>query len=91
MVFKHDGSSLITGWNDGKIRAFGPQSGRLQYVINDAHKIVVTALAVTDAHNERGDFRIVSGGQDGQVRIWRITKQVQQLDHAMKEHKGIND
>lgn len=81
---------MITGWNDGKIRAFGPQSGRLQYVINDAHKIVVTALAVTDAHNEGGDFRIVSGGQDGQVRIWRITKQVQQLDHAMKEHKGFH-
>lgn len=63
ITFKKDGSSLITGWNDGKIRAFGPQSGRLQYVINDAHKRVVTALAVTDAYNNRGDFRIVSGGE----------------------------
>ncbi|KAJ3312304.1 Cilia- and flagella-associated protein 52 [Boothiomyces sp. JEL0838] len=88
ITFKKDGSSLITGWNDGKIRAFGPQSGRLQYVINDAHKRVVTALAVTDAYNNRGDFRIVSGGEDGQVRVWKISKQTQQLDHAMKEHKG---
>ncbi|KAJ3271455.1 Cilia- and flagella-associated protein 52 [Terramyces sp. JEL0728] len=88
ITFKKDGSSLITGWNDGKIRAFGPQSGRLQYVINDAHKRVVTALAVTDAYNSRGDFRIVSGGEDGQVRVWKISKQTQQLDHAMKEHKG---
>ena len=63
MTFKKDGSSIITGWNDGKIRAFGPQSGRLQYVINDAHKPVVTALAVTEAFNNHGDFRIVSGGE----------------------------
>ena len=63
VTFKKDGSSIITGWNDGKIRAFGPQSGRLQYVINDAHKPVVTALAVTEAFNSHGDFRIVSGGE----------------------------
>lgn len=63
LTFKKDGSSLITGWNDGKIRAFGPQSGRLQYEINDAHKKGVTALAVTDPYNARGDFRIVSGGE----------------------------
>ncbi|KAI8902331.1 quinon protein alcohol dehydrogenase-like superfamily [Globomyces pollinis-pini] len=88
ITFKKDGSSLITGWNDGKIRAFGPQSGRLQYVINDAHKRMVTALAVTDIYNNRGDFRIVSGGEDGQVRVWKISKQIQLLDHAMKEHKG---
>ena len=63
IVFKKDGSSLISGWNDGKIRAFGPQSGRLQYEINDAHKKGVTALAVTDPYNQRGDIRIVSGGE----------------------------
>lgn len=90
MTFKKDGTSLITGWNDGKIRAFGPQSGRLQYEIHDAHKRSVTALAVTDPFNERGDFRIVSGGEDGQVRVWKITKQIQALQDAMKEHKGIS-
>ncbi|KAJ3331476.1 Cilia- and flagella-associated protein 52 [Blyttiomyces sp. JEL0837] len=88
ITFKKDGSSLISGWNDGKIRAFGPQSGRLQYEINDVHKRSVTALAVTDPFNQRGDFRIVSGGEDGQVRVWKITKQVQSLEDAMKEHKG---
>ncbi|KAI8622104.1 WD40-repeat-containing domain protein [Chytriomyces sp. MP71] len=88
ITFKKDGSSLISGWNDGKIRAFGPQSGRLQYEINDAHKRSVTALAVSDPFNNRGDFRIVSGGEDGQVRVWKITPQVQSLEDAMKEHKG---
>ncbi|KAJ3079705.1 Cilia- and flagella-associated protein 52 [Rhizoclosmatium hyalinum] len=88
VTFKKDGSSLISGWNDGKIRAFGPQSGRLQYEIHDAHKRSVTALAVSDPFNHRGDFRIVSGGEDGQVRVWKITPQVQTLEDAMKEHKG---
>lgn len=63
LTFKKDGSSLLTGWNDGKIRAFGPQSGRLQYEINDAHKKGVTAIAATDAYSKSGDFRIVSGGE----------------------------
>ena len=76
------------GWSDGKIRAFGPESGRLIYTINDANKGGVTALAVTGNLNERGDFRIVSGGVDGQVRVWKITKNTQNLEHALKEHKG---
>lgn len=33
-----DGKSLISGWSDGKIRAFLPQSGKLFYCINEAHK-----------------------------------------------------
>jgi cilia- and flagella-associated protein 52 len=63
VVFKKDGSSIISGWSDGKIRAFGPQSGREQYVINDAHTPSVTALAVTEAYNSQGDFHIISGGE----------------------------
>ncbi|KAI8827083.1 WD40-repeat-containing domain protein [Fimicolochytrium jonesii] len=88
IVFKKDGTSLITGWNDGKIRAFGPQSGRLQYEIGDAHKGCVTALAVTECWNEGGEFRLISGGADGQVRVWRITATHRRLEEAMKEHKG---
>ncbi len=88
IAFRKDGSSVITGWSDGKIRAFGPQSGRLQYTINDAHQNGVTALAVTDEDNTEGDFRIISGGGDGQVRIWKITRYTQNLEIAMKEHKG---
>ena len=37
VAFMPDGGSVVTGWNDGKIRAFAPQSGRLLYTINDAH------------------------------------------------------
>lgn len=73
ITFKKDGSSLLTGWNDGKIRAFGPQSGRLQYEINDAHKKNVTALAVSDPYNKEGDFRIISGGE-GIKRVTQMDK-----------------
>lgn len=45
--FMADGKSIISGWNDGKIRAFLPQSGKLFYAINDAHNHGVTALAPT--------------------------------------------
>ncbi len=87
IVFKNDGKSIISGWND-KIRSFGPQTGRQQFEINDAHKSAVTALAVTDIFNATGDYRIVSGGADGQVRVWRINRNKQTLEGAMKEHKG---
>ena len=78
-----DGKSLISGWSDGKIRAFGPQSGKLLYVINDAHHKAVTALASTSDSSH-----VVSGGEEGMVRVWKIGKQSQTLEASMKDHKG---
>jgi WD40 repeat protein len=83
LEYMKDGRSLVTGWSDGKIRAFLPQSGKLLYVINDAHKNGVTALAVT---SDSG--RIVSGGSEGEVRIWKIGRQTQTMDASLKEHRG---
>jgi len=88
LTFNKDGNSLITGWDDGKIRAFGPQSGRLQWEINDAHKSCVTALTVSNVINEYRDYKIISGGDDGCVRVWGITKNYQVLENNLKEHKG---
>ncbi|KAF5303922.1 hypothetical protein FQA39_LY01707 [Lamprigera yunnana] len=81
--FAHDGKSLLTGWNDGIIRAFTPLTGRLMYAILDAHNKGVSALAVT--HN--GKY-IVSGGCEGQVRIWSITSSVQSLVTKLTAHNG---
>lgn len=47
VAFMNDGKSIVSGWNDGKIRAFLPQSGKLLYVISDAHIHGVTALTTT--------------------------------------------
>ena len=83
ITFMKDGKSIISGWADGKIRAFTPQSGKLIYAINDSHKDGVTAItAYSDCS------RIVSGGFHGEVRVWRISKSYQQLEKSLKEHKS---
>lgn len=85
--FVNDGKSIISGWNDGKIRAFLPQSGKLFYAINDAHNHGVTALAATSDCT-----RIVSGGMEGEVRIWKIGRQTQTMEASLKEHRArVND
>ena len=78
-----DGKSIISGWGDGKIRAFGPQTGKLLYTINDAHQKAVTAIACMSDSS-----RIISGGEEGLVRVWRIGKQSQALEASMKDHRG---
>ncbi|KAM8797004.1 cilia- and flagella-associated protein 52 [Eudromia elegans] len=79
--FMSDGRSIISAWNDGKIRAFMPESGRLMYVIDNAHSLGVTAIAATS--NCR---RIISGGGEGQVRVWEIGERTRKLEEVLKEH-----
>lgn len=83
VAFTNDGKCIISGWGDGKIRAFGPQSGRLLYVINDAHHEGVTAIACTSDCS-----KIVSGGEDGTVRVWKVTSESRVMIASMKEHKS---
>ncbi|XP_031455049.1 cilia- and flagella-associated protein 52 [Phasianus colchicus] len=79
--FMRDGKSIISAWNDGKIRAFMPESGREKYVINNAHSLGVTAIAATNDCK-----RILSGGGEGQVRLWAIGEKTQKLEVVLKEH-----
>ncbi|XP_020921926.1 cilia- and flagella-associated protein 52 isoform X2 [Sus scrofa] len=81
--FMRDGKSLISAWDDGKIRAFAPETGRLMYVISNAHRIGVTAVATTSDCT-----RVISGGGEGEVRVWQIGHQTQKLEEALKEHKS---
>ncbi|XP_047434810.1 cilia- and flagella-associated protein 52 isoform X2 [Mugil cephalus] len=81
--FMFDGHSIISAWNDGKIRVFAPESGRLMLVIHNAHRLGVTAIAGT-----RDCKRIVSGGGEGQVRIWELQPHGHRLLETMKEHKA---
>jgi len=78
-----NGKSIVSGWNDGKIRAFYPESGKLQYVITDAHSESVTAIACT-----HDNTRLVSGGKDGRVRVWDISGRTQTMQTSFKEHKA---
>ncbi|PAA64158.1 hypothetical protein BOX15_Mlig006995g2, partial [Macrostomum lignano] len=88
--FLRDGSGIVSGWDDSKIRVFFPETGRLMYTINEAHKKGVTAITAT---SDCG--RIISGGGEGQVRVWRVQERVAksgqktfvtELEEAMKEH-----
>lgn len=81
------GTSILSGWDDGKIRAFYPESGRMRFVIPDAHQEKVTALAVAD-NDARSPWRIVSGGAEGRVRIWNVTSSHQAMVVSLKEHRG---
>lgn len=78
-----DGKAVITGWNDGKIRAFKPKSAKLMYVINNAHRDSVTAIACTSDSK-----RLVSGGKGGEVRIWNVGQQTQTMIASLKQHKS---
>eukprot|EP00049_Salpingoeca_infusionum_P018411 m.357122 g.357122 ORF g.357122 m.357122 type:complete len:610 (-) comp17718_c0_seq1:256-2085(-) len=81
--FMADGKLIVSGWDDGVIRAFLPQSGKLKWKIEHAHNKGVTAIALSNDCT-----RVVSGGGDGQVRVWRLGPSTQQLQETLKEHKA---
>ncbi|KAK2511504.1 hypothetical protein Q9233_016938 [Columba guinea] len=78
-----DGMVIVSAWNDGKIRTFVPATGEPMYEINNAHNLGVTAIAATSDCKQ-----IISGGGDGQVRIWNIGEKTQKLRDVLKEHRG---
>ncbi|KAH8863594.1 Cilia- and flagella-associated protein [Schistosoma japonicum] len=77
----HDGTAIISGWDDGRIRAFYPETGRLMYTIQNAHKKGVTAVCTTSTCD-----RIISGGGEGQVRVWDI-KEAQPSNNRLYRYK----
>ena len=81
------GSSIVTGWSDGKIRSFYPETGRIKFVIPDAHNDRVTALAV-GSDDSRSPWRLISGGSDGKVRIWNVSSSHRAMVASLKEHRG---
>ncbi|KAK0149603.1 Cilia- and flagella-associated protein 52 [Merluccius polli] len=80
-----DGHSILSAWNDGKIRVFAPESGRTMLVIDNAHSMGVTAIVGT-----RDCKKILSGGGEGQVRVWELQESgcCPRLLESMKEHKA---
>jgi len=81
VALPRSGDMIISGWSDGKIRAFKPVSGDLEFVINDAHPEGVTAVGVTNDSKH-----IISGGKEGAVRFWCM--QSKKMEGSLKEHKA---
>jgi len=71
---------IISGWLDGILRCHDCETGELLWEIQDAHAGGVASVTV--AHNQRF---FVSGGEDGEVRVWDIKSR--ELVCNLKEHK----
>ncbi|XP_011814035.1 PREDICTED: cilia- and flagella-associated protein 52 [Colobus angolensis palliatus] len=82
--FMRDGKSIISAWNDGKIRAFAPETGRLMYVINNAHRIGVTAIATTSDCK-----RVISGGGEGEGRESQLSQLLNLLSRRLRRNQMI--
>ncbi|XP_045535718.1 cilia- and flagella-associated protein 52, partial [Papilio machaon] len=83
VLFSGDGKSIVSAWNDGNIRAFTPLTGRLIYCIFNTHNKGTSAIDMTS------DGRtLISGGCEGQVRVWDIRPECQSLKKVLKEHKS---
>jgi len=91
-----DGRSIFSAWDDGKIRVIGfrkEKDGTMKlyekYTVRDTHNKGVTAIAITTCGT-----RLVTGGGEGQVRVWQIyedhieNRSRGDLVANMKEHKG---
>ncbi|XP_029176006.1 cilia- and flagella-associated protein 52 [Nylanderia fulva] len=83
LQFARDDQILFSAWNDGTIRAFASHNGQLYFAIHNAHTKAVSTVAVTS-----DGVTLISGGCDGQVRIWEIKNDVQRLISILKEHRG---
>ena len=82
VAINKQGTSIVSGWDDGKVRAFAPETGKLQFTINDAHAESVTAINLTSS-----GARLITGGKDGRVRVWTLGAKGQAMEMSFKEHK----
>jgi len=87
-AISNSGSSILSGWADGKVRCFYPNSGKIKFVIPEAHSDRVTALALADTDHGNKSYRLITGGGEGRVRVWHITPQHQKMIISLKEHRA---
>lgn len=81
IVFSYDGKSIVSVWNDGVIRAFTPLTGKLIYAIPNAHNKGCSAVTISKCGRT-----VVTGGCEGQIRVWKIEPIRQSLIGVLKEH-----
>lgn len=78
-----DDFSIVSGWRDGFVRCYDPASTRVLWEIANAHRGAVTSV-YADANY------VLSGGEDGAVRVWaRTTRKllIQFNGNSLKYHK----
>jgi WD40 repeat protein len=70
---------ILSGWSDGRIRAYRCDNQQLLWQIDNAHKNGVTAIGLSNNYKF-----IVSGGNEGEIRVWEIRSR--ELIAHLKEH-----
>ncbi|KAA6376089.1 MAG: hypothetical protein EZS28_028387 [Streblomastix strix] len=70
---------VISGWSDGKIRSFGPESGRIQHVTGDVYK------KVSSVSTSQNSPAIASGVSEGQVCLCKLNRDNQQIVATRKD------
>ena len=70
---------IISGWNDGKIRAYRVDNSQILWQIDNAHKGGVTSICLAKSCKF-----VCSGGMEGEVRVWEIRSR--ELISHLKEH-----
>lgn len=77
-----DGKIILTGWSDGRIRGYAPQSGKELWVINEAHLNGVTAISALGS-------TFITGGMTGDICVWQLGTKSRQLLKTLKEHHSM--
>ena len=70
---------IISGWSDGRIRAFRVDNCHILWQIDHAHKGGVTAICLASSCKF-----ICSGGMEGDIRVFEIRSR--ELISHLKEH-----
>ena len=73
------GHIILTGWGDGRIRGYTPETGKELWTINEAHLNGVTAITALDDY-------FITGGMTGDICVWQLSMKRATLVKTLKEH-----
>mmetsp|Transcript_3663 Transcript_3663/g.11489 ORF Transcript_3663/g.11489 Transcript_3663/m.11489 type:complete len:610 (-) Transcript_3663:168-1997(-) len=83
VAFNVSGTLLLSGWDDGTVRAFLPETGKLKWEQYDASGGGVNVIVTTSCGT-----RFVTGGADSQIRMWQVLERGAELIGLVSEHAG---
>lgn len=84
LCVRHDGTQIMSGWDCGDILVLGFEPKGLGlyiiYRIDNAHRQAVSCMALTAASD-----RLVTGGDDFFVSVWRLVEDLDQRGRRLRQ------